>query len=130
MAVYIPTTFLVGEPIHLSAKERRQIESRVEFLISVLDAADGDIDVGPDGDELDGSFGEDDFVDVKSLGIWAGPGCPIADADTGVDDVGEQTNEDGSDEMLAQRPKYGIDQSLGPINEISAHHAHMRALAA
>lgn len=53
------------------------VEALIEELIGALDAADGDLDLEPNGDELDGSTAEDEFVvHGQSIG---GPGCPFAD---------------------------------------------------
>ncbi len=39
---------------------------------------DGDPDLEPNGDELDGTSGEDDFIDHNAS--WQGhPGCPVSD---------------------------------------------------
>lgn len=40
---------------------RHDLEGLTERLIDLLDQLDGDIDVECNGDELDGSLGEDDF---------------------------------------------------------------------
>lgn len=49
----------------------------VAKIIDRLDEMDGDSDVELNGDELDGSRGEDDFGILPN---WIlGPGCPIAD---------------------------------------------------
>ncbi len=53
-----------------------------ESLVSTLDIAAGDPDLEPNGDELDGDGGEDDFMQHNA----DGPGCPIADPDAAVDD--------------------------------------------
>ena len=50
--------------------------------IRILDTLGGDPDCEADGDELDGNASEDDFMHHSGLG----PGCPIADPDTAVDD--------------------------------------------
>ena len=53
-----------------------------EELIAVLDAAAGDPDIEPNGDEDDGNKTEDDFLYHGG----DGPGCPLADPDMAVDD--------------------------------------------
>lgn len=51
---------------------------RVDLLLARLDRMDGDCDVEPNGDELDGTGAEDDFCPHSAT--WhAGPGCPISD---------------------------------------------------
>ena len=47
-------------------------------MIERLDELAGDTDVEPNGDELDGTLGEDEFKRPGcNTGIWGGPGCPI-----------------------------------------------------
>lgn len=56
---------------------RDELGNAIEVLVELLDIWDGDPDVEANGDELDGSGGEDDFVDH---GRWQGAaGCPISD---------------------------------------------------
>jgi len=51
-----------------------------ERMIERLDQLDGDPDIEPNGDELDGTGGEDDFIDRSGMhGSWHGAGCPISD---------------------------------------------------
>lgn len=50
----------------------------VQQAIDRMDDLDGDPDLGPNGDELDGSMGEDDFHPQNA--DWRGyAGCPVAD---------------------------------------------------
>ena len=58
---------------------RREVEALVSAAIDLLDRADGDPDLGPNGDELDGSMGEDDFSDHNAPLHLLGAGCPVAD---------------------------------------------------
>ncbi len=48
------------------------------ILTAALDRHDGDCDLEPDGDERDGSLGEDDFC-IHNTGGDYGPGCPVSD---------------------------------------------------
>lgn len=64
--------------------DREKIGSTIEALIAILDEADGDLDIEPDGDELDGNNAEDDFRPHSLL--MHGPGCPISDPDLAIDD--------------------------------------------
>lgn len=57
----------------------REIADQIEGLIAFLDDLGGDVDIEADGDELDGTGGEDDFVDFRRSGISEHPGCPIGD---------------------------------------------------
>lgn len=60
---------------------RDLLEQLVETAIERLDAADGDTDAELNGDEADGTGGEDDFIDRGQgfVGVWSGPGCPVSD---------------------------------------------------
>ncbi len=63
-------------------------------------------DQEPDGDELDGSLAEDDFVDHCAV---EGAGCPLADPGGGaVEDEGEERDP-------SHKPVYGVDQTKAPI---------------
>lgn len=117
--------------------DRGTIASAVEVLVAVLDTMDGDIDVEPNGDELDGTAAEDDFYPhgagrekLRQVGEpnpadrffcphgnWRGePGCPISDPDSAVDDKGcDDTNDDREhDEDIV--PCYGLDQTAGIVS--------------
>lgn len=59
----------------LSRFERQQLQGFIEVAIELLDVIDGDEDVEMNGDELDGTGAEDDFMDHEPNG----PGCPVAD---------------------------------------------------
>ena len=62
-----------------------------ERMIDRLDELDGDPDVETNGDELDGTGGEDDFCSHNLS--WLGfPGCPVADPG-GEDDVDHAAEE-------------------------------------
>lgn len=87
------TTTGISAHLVLSEHERAEIEFCIESLLTILDAADGDPDLGPNGDELDGSMAEDDFCLQNA--DWLGhPGCPISDPDED-DDPSGQCDEDG-----------------------------------
>ncbi|WP_327751675.1 hypothetical protein VVT58_01935 [Sphingobium sp. SJ10-10] len=67
---------------------RPELGRLVQRMIDHMDAMDGDTDLGPNGDELDGSMGEDDFCVHKTY--MAGPGCPVSDPGGGnVEDEGQ-----------------------------------------
>lgn len=71
-------------------------------MIQRLDEIDGDSDLELNGDELDGTGGEDDFIErygANMGGGWSGPGCPISDPDVSVDDQGEAVDEGEPDEI-------------------------------
>lgn len=99
----------------LGRYDRPQLEAFVSVAIDLLDAMDGDLDLGPNGDELDGSGGEDDFWPHSSN--WLGePGCPLSDPDTAVDDY---RCDDIDQDLEPEEPlvgDYGLDQSRGPLD--------------
>ena len=100
----------------LSRFDRAQLEGFIAVAIDLLDVADGDVDIEPNGDELDSTGAEDDFID-HGPGHLRGPGCPIADEGGDPLDAGEE------DQGLLM-PEYGVDQTLGPINEAKAVAEH------
>jgi hypothetical protein len=56
----------------------RQLAAVAEFAIALQDLLQPDTDFEPNGDELDGSMGEDDFHSQD--GNWRGePGCAVSD---------------------------------------------------
>ncbi|WP_188446140.1 hypothetical protein [Sphingomonas psychrolutea] len=59
----------------MSRFDRDQLAGFITVAIDLLDLAESNSDLEPDGDELDGNNSEDDFM---HHGHW-GPGCPIAD---------------------------------------------------
>ncbi|MBA3667949.1 MAG: hypothetical protein H0W65_09530 [Sphingomonas sp.] len=77
------TTFALSGPGGTLALDRRTIETLAEFFVGALDCSQADADLEHNGDELDGTGGEDDFVDHPN---HFGPGCPISDPDAAVDD--------------------------------------------
>ena len=100
--------------------DRIQLEGFIAIAIELLDLADGDPDVEPNGDELDGNLGEDDFHH-QNAGWLGEPGCPVSDP-------GGDPLDDGEDDAGIVRPLYGVDQSLGPINREAAEVEHRAAL--
>ena len=78
----------------MSRFNREERELIAQAAIDSLDVEDGDPDIEPNGDELDGSQAEDDFGPQGSG--FDGPGCPLADPDIGVDDIGEETQSEDS----------------------------------
>ena len=100
----------------LSTFDRAQLSGFIEVALALLDLADGDPDIEPNGDELDGTAGEDDFYPHSN---WlAQPGCPIGDPGGDPCDQGEP------EEGVLGRPLYGIDQTLPPTNEAAAWRAY------
>lgn len=67
----------------LSRFDRKQLHGFIAVAIDLADALDGDTDIEANGDELDGTGGEDDFCDH---GYNYGAGCPVSDPDEAVDD--------------------------------------------
>ena len=61
----------------LSRFDREQLSGFITVALDLLDLAEGDSDIEANGDELDGTAGEDDFYPHSN---WQGsPGCPVAD---------------------------------------------------
>jgi hypothetical protein len=78
-----------GLPLALIAQaipklSRNDLEALTERLIDYLDQQDGDADVELNGDEKDGSLGEDDFCPQHTR--YGAAGCPVSDPDLAVDD--------------------------------------------
>lgn len=70
---------------------RHALDRLVERAIDHMDDqdGDGDGDVEANGDELDGTGGEDDFIDRGGEllgGSWTGLGCPVGDPGGGEHD--------------------------------------------
>lgn len=84
----------------------------VQRAVDRMDDLDGDPDLGPDGDELDGSMGEDDFYDQSA--DWMGhAGCPVSDP--GEDDSEDRciAGDDGCAPIwLHGRRHWGYDGEL------------------
>ena len=108
---------------------RAELERLAERVIETMDDLDGDPDVEANGDELDGSMGEDDFHQhgADTLGLPGNPDEAEDDDPAGgaADDQGEP-EEWRQDGVTLDRPIYGPDQSLGPINEADANRTFTR----
>lgn len=88
--ISIPTSIIQG----LASAPRHIVADTIAGLIDVLDRIDSDPDLEPNGDELDGTGGEDDFMDHYPPD--RSPGCPIADPDLAADDLPiDKWEEDG-----------------------------------
>jgi hypothetical protein len=86
----------------------RMLASLAEFSVSLLDVLQPDADLEPNGDELDGSMGEDDFHH-QNAGYLGYPGCPVSDPGG--------CEHDGREEELGEAAgHHGVNQS----REISA----------
>lgn len=111
-----------GLPLALIAQAipkltRHDLEALTERLIDYLDEQDGDHDIEPNGDEIDGTGAEDDYGSGSNSGIYSHPGCPISDPDAACDDHGcdGDTGTEQDDAVTCLR--YGLDQSEPlPIN--------------
>ena len=117
--VRLPPDMLPVAPLlaRLARMDRQRLSDFIQTGIELLDLFDGDPDeeendledsfalspqaseypTGP-GCEISDAGGEvanEDQPSVfRALGIWNGPGCPIADPDEGADDEGEQTRDE------------------------------------
>lgn len=90
---------------YLARLDRPALEAVAQAAIDQLDDLDGDIDLEPNGDERDGSFGEDDFVNFNVMDL--GAGCALADSGM----------EHRDDEQACC--EYGLDQT-SPTTEAAA----------
>ncbi|MDT7527991.1 hypothetical protein OVY29_04875 [Sphingopyxis sp. SE2] len=70
----------------LASHSREQLEGFIEVALSLLDLADGDPDIEPNGDEEDGTGAEDE--QGAHTCDASGPGCAVSDPDSAVDDLG------------------------------------------
>jgi hypothetical protein len=61
----------------LASHSREQLEGFIEVVLSLLDFADGNPDIEPNGDEEDGSGAEDE--EGAHTYYASGPGCEIGD---------------------------------------------------
>ena len=75
----IPATDAIEQMLaSIPSLPRPMLSRLVTHMIDHLDDLDGDADIEMNGDELDGTLGEDDFHDQSQN--WLGyPGCPVAD---------------------------------------------------
>lgn len=106
-------TALLAQAVPMLTKH--ELAALTERLIEQLDALDGDLDIEPNGDELDGTAGEDDFYPHRNS--TAAPGCPVSDPDLAADDVpcDEPTQDLEPEEERDLHLDYRIDQSAGPL---------------
>lgn len=109
--------------LRMTRKRRAAVESAVTSLLALLDYIDGDADL-EDGDQDHGAdegepFFHDPVARRQNRSRYAGPGCPISDSDYGGEEPGER-----EDAILTAI--YGINQTLGPINEREAVQEHLR----
>lgn len=96
-------TSMMPPLLELAKLEREEIEAAVETLISVLDKIDGDPDLEPNGDELDGTgSAEEDFGHFFG---GKGAGCEISDPGGGnvEDEEQEQCDDEGADDCSLTR---------------------------
>jgi hypothetical protein len=114
-----------------AAFDRDDMEAAVDLLLAQMDADDGDPDVEPNGDELDGGNAEDEEGTGSNGSNFALAGCPISDppeeddADTGIEDdpAGCDPEEDfGLEELGEADPVYFDDR---PIADPAAHKEHL-----
>jgi hypothetical protein len=94
-----------AHPFHLTADERAAIEWEIERLIMSLDLADGDPDLEP---EEDTDAAHDDGcgpIAINGRVVWG--------------------SRDDEPYRNVPHPRYGIDQSRGPINHAGAVAAYL-----
>jgi len=88
-----PAAPAIGLATVLARMSRRRLEQLAEAIISHLDALDGDVDMEDDDPAGDDLDSKGEIEDWRPEGI------------------------------VLPKPLYGLDQSLGPINEREAHNA-------
>lgn len=110
-AILLPPilAFLMGVPV----APRSAVERTIQAAIDALDLLDGDPDLETNGDELDGTGGEDDFCDQNSNWL-AYPGCPVSDPG-------------GEPAVHTIMPEYGDSQDTEPLNYATAERAEKLA---
>lgn len=102
----------------LAAFDRDDMEAAVEMLLAAMDALDGDTDREANGDELDGTGAEDDFVDHS--GWRGGAGCPIADSGIGDGDgLDEDSEPDEPAARRGHRDRFRRAQSRSPDRPVT-----------
>jgi hypothetical protein len=87
------------------AQAYRELGDTIDGLISFMDDLGGDPD-------LEETYCEDSFLSWAAFA--SGPGCTIADSDTGVDDEGEGIDEREPDDDDGYCD-YSVDQRAGPL---------------
>ena len=126
MSMHFPVPLAL--PLPLLPMNRRAIEDQIELLIALLDATDGDPESEDDNEDCCPAW--DDDARMCSLGR-IGYDSPLQDPDAEPDDDDEEDDWPGGnvdDEPQAAEgadyyrllPTYGVDQTLGPLNEIEA----------
>lgn len=100
MAIHAPITGATTRApisIVLDQAARLQIEEEVERLLALLDAADGDPDLEPDGDEQDASYPE---AGVARQAVIKGraSGQEDAEQDNDLEDDGDAADGNGSED--------------------------------
>ncbi|MDF8335864.1 hypothetical protein [Novosphingobium cyanobacteriorum] len=101
----------------LSRFDRPTVEAFLSVAIDLLDAMDPDPDVELNGDEFDHNNGEDEEYGGGSNRPlpWGGPGCPISDPDSAIDDREcDDVDQDLEPEEVVV-PAYGLDQTTGAL---------------
>ena len=87
----------------LARFEREQLAGFIAVALDLIDTLDGDDELEANGDELDGSLGEDDFSPQNAPMHLGGPGCPVSDPDMAVDDHAcDEPEQDRECEQMAQ----------------------------
>lgn len=103
VAAFPATPPLAAVAAILGRFDRRTLEAFMTVAVELMDLADGDNDVEANGDELDGSQGEDDFGPQNAPLHLDGPGCPLSDPDMAVDDHAcDEPEQDRECEQMGQ----------------------------
>ncbi len=125
MATHAPITGApLRAPIDLARFDRERLADLITAAIDILDQTDGDPDLEPNGDELDGNPAEDDFW-PHSVAM-SGPGCPIADPDLAADDG--PCDGDGGDREDVPNAMEWEDPSTPPPGARKSLETHRRRI--
>ena len=104
---------------------RAELERLAERVIETMDELDGDPDVEDGDEDRCATFDDDPVSSHVQRGADYGAGDPddVEDDDPAggnVEDEGEPEPWRAPDGLAVDRPVYGDDQTLGPINEAEA----------
>ena len=91
----------------LARFDRPALEGFIAVALDLLDLADGDPDLEEAGDETDGNSAEDEPC-ARFAEMGNGLGCDVSDP-------GGSEHDGREPEGGWQFPKYGIDQTKGPL---------------
>ena len=116
MSMHFPIPTALALP--LPPMRRRAIEDQIELLIALLDASDGDPDWEEDCEDRCRA-GEDDAAIFSH---------EVMGYDHFLPDENAEEDDAAGDDFYRLLPRYGVDQSRGPLNHIEAEQARQREM--